>query len=132
MYPDHRDEKAKRLAEEHARSHGHLKRFHADNPGVLSNPETYQRAHDLMTDAQADDLERAGLIDRELFRKQTGRDVRASEIHDAHLSVGAHAPHRVRGASELIDHVHRRLASPRRGSERHDQALREAIDEVSR
>jgi len=63
----------------------------------------------MMTDAQREDLERAGLLDREKFREQHGRDVRASEIHDAHLHMRAHASHRVRSTEQLISYVHDRL-----------------------
>ena|SRR5258708_7122457 len=103
-----------RLRAEHARSHTHLKRYHEQNPHVLSDPETYLTAHGLCTEAQIEDLERAGLLDRSKFRQQAGRDVRASEVHDAHLEARTRGVKGVRQAHELIDHVARRLPPPRR------------------
>jgi hypothetical protein len=112
---DHHD----RMRAEHARSHEHLRRFHAANPHVLSDPDTYMTAHGMMTEAQRDDLEHAGLYDPEGFRKLSGgRDPSASEIHDAHLSARARGVKGVRQAHELIDHVAHRLAPPRRANGR--------------
>jgi hypothetical protein len=97
MSTDHRE----RLRREHEQSHAHLRRYHEANPGVLSNPETYLTAHGMMTDEQARDLNAAGV--------PLSANPTASEIQDAHLHMRAHAPHRVRSAERLIDHVHRQL-----------------------
>jgi hypothetical protein len=113
MFPDHRKASADRLKDEHARSHAHLRRYHEANPHVLSDPETYLQAHGRMTDEQAKDLEAAGLLDREGFRRQAGRDPTASEIHQKHLEARAHGVKGVRQSHELIDHVARRLSPPR-------------------
>ena len=104
------------LREEHRRSYEHLARYHDANPGVLDNADTYMTAHGMMTEAQRDDLEHAGLYDPEHFRKLSGgRDPSASEIHDHHLLARSHGVKGVRSASELIDHVHGQLhGQPRR------------------
>jgi hypothetical protein len=119
MFPDHRKAHQERMRDEHARSHGHLKRWHEQNPGFLDDPETYLTAHGMMTDEQARDLEAAGLLDRAKFRAQAGRDVRASEIHDKHLEARAHGVKGVRSADRLIEHVHNKL-DERRRQPRHD------------
>jgi hypothetical protein len=99
-----------RLRDEHARSHEHLRRYHGQNPGVLSNADTYRTAHGMMTEAQRDDLEHAGLYDPDGFRKLSGgRDPSASEIHDKHLEARTHSVRGVRQVPELIDHVHGEL-----------------------
>ena len=54
-----------------------------------------------MTDAQLEDLKAAGV--------PFSANPTATEIHDAHLHMRAHAPHRVRSADRLIDHVHSQL-----------------------
>jgi hypothetical protein len=90
-----------RLAAEHRRSHEHLRRYREANPGALADDESYIEAHGKMTDAQLDDLKAAGV--------PLSANPTASEIHDAHLHMRAHAPHRVRSADRLIDHVHRQL-----------------------
>jgi hypothetical protein len=111
MTTDHRE---RLLQEEHRRSHEHLRRFHAKNPHILSDPDTFMTAHGMMTDEQSRDLEATGLYDPEGFRKQSGgRGPTASEIHDKHLEARAHRVKGVRQASELIEHVHRRLVPPR-------------------
>jgi hypothetical protein len=96
-----------RLRAEYDRSHAHLKRYHEKNPHVLSDPETYLQAHGLCTDAQLADLRSAGA--------PLSANPTATEIHDAHLHMRAHAPHRVRSADRLIDDVHSQLhGQPRR------------------
>jgi hypothetical protein len=90
-----------RIRDELDRSHGHLKRWHEQNPGVLSNPDTYLHAFGRITEEQAKDLKAAGVP---LSASPT-----ASEIHDAHLHMRTHAPNRVRSAEQLIGHVARRL-----------------------
>jgi hypothetical protein len=102
MSTDHRTQ---RVRDEHRRSHGHLKRWHERNPGILSDPDAYLEAHGRMTDAQLEDLKAAGV--------PLSANPTASEIHDAHLHMRAHAPHRVRSAEQLIGHVARRLTPPR-------------------
>jgi hypothetical protein len=106
VFPDHRTEQARRLSEEHARSHSHLKRWHEQNPGFLDDPDAYLEAHGRMTDAQLEDLKATGA--------PLSANPTATEIHDAHLHMRAHAPHRVRSAEQLIGHVARRLTPPRR------------------
>jgi hypothetical protein len=114
MFPDRRRAHQERMQAEHKRSHEHLRRYHEKNPGVLDDAETYLQAHGLSTDAQLEDLERAGLYDPEGFRKLSGgRGPTASEIHDKHLEARAHNIYGVRSADQLIDHVHSRLR-PRR------------------
>jgi hypothetical protein len=108
MFPDHRRAHQERMRDELDRSHGHLRRFHEKNPGILSDPDAYIEAHGRMTDAQLEDLKAAGV--------PLSANPTATEIHDAHLHMRAHAPHRVRGADRLIGDVHRQL---------HGQARRE-------
>jgi hypothetical protein len=70
-------------------------------------------AHHLATDAQREDLERAGLLDRAKFRQRAGREPTAEEIQNKHLEARAHGGYGVRSADKLIDHVARRLTPPR-------------------
>jgi len=54
-------DRAQRLRDEHARSHGYLKQYHAKNPSVLSDPENYLQAFGMCTDEQLKDLRAAGV-----------------------------------------------------------------------
>jgi hypothetical protein len=105
-------DRERRLQEEYDRSHDHLRRYHEKNPGALAHPEVQAMAHHLCTAEQLKDLEAAGLIDRDAFRR-AGREPTAQEIQDHHLLVRSHGGYGVRGADELIEHVHRRLVPPR-------------------
>jgi hypothetical protein len=89
-----------RVRDEHSLSHASLRRFHEANPGFLHHPMVREVGHHLVTHAQRDDLERAGLS--EAFRKRAGRDLTDSEVRDVHLRARAHG-HPVRPAHELIE-----------------------------
>jgi len=102
-------DRAQRLRDEHARSHGYLKQYHAKNPSVLSDPENYLQAFGMCTDEQLKDLRAAGV--------PLSANPTATEIHQAHLEARAHAPHRVRSADKLIEHVHGELEKRRRPRE---------------
>jgi hypothetical protein len=103
--------------EEHARSHEHLRKFHEANP-AFKHPDVHALGHHLMTAAQREDLERAGLINHDIFREVAGRDLEDDDVHNLHLRARADGHRGVRGHKELVEHcaqeIERRIPSLKR------------------
>jgi hypothetical protein len=96
------------LDAEYERSHAHLRDFHARHP-QFSHPDVHAAGHRIVTAAQAEDLQQAGLLYPDIFQDVFKRPMNENDIHELHLRARAEGKYGIRSTPQLIEHAAREL-----------------------